>query len=150
MIYIGITIGVFLLDFFIKNYFDKNYARRIKHPRLKNKIIIEKYYNDGATLNLLADHPKWMKMIHTIVMAGVCIVYYLVIRLTGKSLSKTGMALLVGGGLSNLLDRYTKGHVVDYFRINVGPKRLRNIIFNISDFFIFIGAVLAVLGSEAD
>ena len=150
MIYIGITIGVFLLDFFIKNYFDKNYARRVKHPRLKNKIIIEKYYNDGATLNFLAERPKRMKAIHTIVMVGVCIAYYLVLRLTGKSLSKTGMAFLVGGGLSNLLDRYTKGHVVDYFRINVGPKRLRNIIFNISDFFIFIGAVLAVLGSEAD
>ena len=138
------------MDFLIKRYIDKKYARKVEHPRLKKKIILEKYYNDGATLNFLADRPKWMKMIHTIVMAGVCIVYYFVLRLTGKPLSKTGMALLAGGGFSNLLDRYTKGHVVDYFRINVGPKRLRNIVFNISDFFIFIGALLAVIGSETD
>ena len=61
---------------------------------------------------------------------------------------KTGVALLLGGGLSNLYDRYTKGHVVDYFHINIGPKRLRNIIFNISDFCVFIGALLAVAGAE--
>ena len=57
-------------------------------------------------------------------------------------------ALLLGGGLNNLYDRYTKGHVVDYFHLNFGPKWLRAIVFNISDFCIFIGALLAVAGSE--
>ena len=59
-----------------------------------------------------------------------------------------GVALLLGGGLNNLYDRYTKGHVVDYFHLNFGPKWLRAIVFNISDFCIFIGALLAVAGSE--
>ena len=54
-----------------------------------------------------------------------------------------------GGGLSNLYDRYTKHHVVDYVRFQTGPKWFQRIIFNVSDFFIFIGAVLAVIGSEA-
>ena len=58
------------------------------------------------------------------------------------------LALLLGGGLNNLYDRYTKGHVVDYFHLNFGPKWLRAIVFNISDFCIFIGALLAVAGSE--
>ena len=56
--------------------------------------------------------------------------------------------MLAGGGLSNLYDRYTKHHVVDYVRFQTGPKWFRRIIFNVSDFFIFIGAVLAVIGSE--
>ena len=58
------------------------------------------------------------------------------------------IAMLAGGGLSNLYDRYTKHHVVDYVRFQTGPKWFRRIIFNVSDFFIFIGAVLAVIGSE--
>lgn len=58
--------------------------------------------------------------------------------------------MLFGGGLSNLYDRYTKGHVVDYFHINIGPKWLRNIIFNVSDFFIFLGVILAAIGSEKE
>lgn len=57
--------------------------------------------------------------------------------------------MLAGGGLSNLYDRYTKYHVVDYVRFQTGPKWFQRIIFNVSDFFIFIGAVLAVIGSEA-
>ena len=41
-----------------------------------------------------------------------------------------------------------KGYVVDYVKFNFGPKWLRGIIFNISDFCIFIGAFLSVVGSE--
>lgn len=150
MMYLLITAGVFLLDLLIKGYMDKKYARKVQHKRCKGKILIEKYYNNGAALNLLAKKPKLMKYIHTLIMVLVCVVYYFVLRITGKKLGKFGIALMTGGGLSNLFDRYTKGHVVDYFRFNIGPKWLRRIIFNISDFCIFIGAVIAVLGSEME
>ena len=131
MVYFAITAAIFTLDFFLKKYIDKKYARKVKNPRLGGMICIEKFYNKGATLNLLAK-----------------VVYYFAMRMTGKKLTKTGLAMLAGGGLSNLYDRYTKHHVVDYVRFQTGPKWFRRIIFNVSDFFIFIGAVLAVIGSE--
>ncbi len=148
MIYLVITAAIFSLDFFLKKYIDKKYARKVKHPRLGGKICIEKFYNKGATLNLLAKHPKVMTAIHSVIMVFVAVVYYFAMRMTGKELTKTGLAMLAGGGLSNLYDRYTKHHVVDYVRFQTGPKWFRRIIFNVSDFFIFIGAVLAVIGSE--
>ena len=129
-------------------YIDKKYARKVKNPRLGGMICIEKFYNKGATLNLLAKHPKVMTAIHSVIMVFVAVVYYFAMRMTGKELTKTGLAMLAGGGLSNLYDRYTKHHVVDYVRFQTGPKWFRRIIFNVSDFFIFIGAVLAVIGSE--
>lgn len=143
-----LTAGVFLLDFFIKSYMDKNYARKVQHPRLNGKIILEKYYNKGAALNLLAERPKFLTFLHTFILLAVGIASYFSIRCFHRPVAKTGLALLLGGGASNLFDRYTKGHVIDYFRINLGPKWLRRIIFNISDFCIFIGALLAVLGAE--
>lgn len=148
MIYLFITAGIFLLDFIIKTYMDKKYARKVQHPRLNGAIILEKYYNRGAALNLLDKRPKVLKLLHTVALVIVGTVYYFFIRHSNRPVAKTGLALLLGGGLSNLCDRYTKGHVVDYFRINIGPKWLRRIIFNISDFCVFIGALLAVLGSE--
>lgn len=148
MIYFFITAGVFLFDFLIKSYMDKKYARNVQHPRLNSRIILEKYYNKGAALNLLNKQPKILRLIHTIILVIVGIIYYFSIRCQKRQIATTGLALMLGGGLSNLFDRYTKGHVVDYFRINIGPKWLRNIIFNISDFCIFIGALLSVLGSE--
>ena len=64
MIYFAITAAVFTLDFFLKKYIDKKYARKVKNPRLGGIICIEKFYNKGATLNLLAKHPKAMTAIH--------------------------------------------------------------------------------------
>lgn len=147
MLYLLMIAAVFFADFFIKRFVDKKYARRVTHPKCKNKIIIEKFYNKGAAMNFLAKKPKVMRQIHTVVLVFVGVGYYLLLRVQGKTLCKMGTSLLLGGGLSNLYDRYTKGHVVDYFHINIGPKWIRNIIFNVSDFCIFLGALLAVAGS---
>ena len=37
--------------------------------------------------------------------------------------------------------------VTDYIRFDFGPERLRQIVFNLGDFAIMIGALLTVLGS---
>lgn len=148
MIYFLLAAGVFLLDFFIKNHVDKTYIRKEKHPRLNGAIILEKYYNTGAALNFLQKRPLPLKILHTLVLLGVGTLYYFSLRHLGHPLGKTGLSLLLGGGANNLFDRYTKGHVVDYFHINRGPKQLKNIIFNISDFCIFIGALLVVLDAD--
>ena len=59
---------------------------------------------------------------------------------------KIGAGLLLGGGLSNLLDRLIRGHVTDYIRFcKAKIKKLRRIVFNLADVFIAIGAVLLVL-----
>lgn len=148
MIYLLITTGVFIAELIIKHFIDKKYTENVRHPRLGGRIILEKYYNNGAALNLLEKKPKLMRLLHSAAIVIVGVFSYFLMRVSGRPLEKTGVALLLGGGLSNLYDRYTKGHVVDYFRINIGPKRLRRIVFNISDFCVFIGALLAVVGSE--
>jgi len=148
MLYIGIIIGIFVLDFFVKGYVDKKYARKVRHPKLGNKIFIEKYYNNGAALNFLEEKPGILKVFQTVFLLVVCIWLYFSLHREGEDISKTGLAFLVGGGASNLFDRYTKGHVVDYVGFSVGPRWFRRIIFNISDFFIFIGGVLIVIGQK--
>ena len=93
MIYFAITAAVFTLDFFLKKYIDKKYARKVKNPRLGGRICIEKFYNKGATLNLLAKHPKAMTVIHSVIMVLVEDNYYFATRLTGKEPTKTGLAM---------------------------------------------------------
>lgn len=146
MLYLLLAVVIFALDFGIKHYIDKKYKRKEQHSCLKNKVILEKYYNDGAALGFLAKKPGLMRAIHTVMIVIAGTFFYILLHTPGKDLAKTGMALLLGGGTNNLYDRYAKGHVVDYFRINMGPKRLRRIIFNISDFCIFIGVLLAAVG----
>ena len=147
MLFLGIAIGIFALDFFLKRYVEAHFARSVKHPKLKDKVYIEKYYNDGAMFNALEKKPKLLKVIQTVLLIGICIWFYFVSKKSGKTLEKTGLAFLIGGGMNNLWDRYEKGHVVDYIGFSFGPKWFRSIIFNISDFFVFIGAVFTVLGA---
>lgn len=60
----------------------------------------------------------------------------------GKQLFSLGMALILGGGASNLFDRVKRGYVVDY----LGLPKIKNIVFNLSDLFIFLGSILILTG----
>ena len=60
---------------------------------------------------------------------------------------KLVLILTLGGALSNYYDRIRRNYVVDYFSINVG--RLKKVIFNLGDIFIFAGAVLMIIAQVA-
>lgn len=66
----------------------------------------------------------------------------------GNAVLKAGLALLLGGAYSNTYDRLTRNYVVDYVSFPVKNKRVRRIVFNISDFCIIIGALLMTLGES--
>ncbi len=148
MIYPILTAGIFVLDSAVKHFADKRLDEHTKHPRFFGLLTLEKYYNRGAALGFLSGRPKLLRGLQAVLMFAVAAAYGFLLRLPGKPLAKTGMALLAGGGASNFLDRCTRGYVVDYFHLNIGPKRFRRVIYNISDLCIFIGSVLTVFGAE--
>lgn len=150
MIYLLIAAGVFTLDFFVKRYIDTHRKLMEETPILKGKVVIRKYYNKGAALNVLAKKPERMKQIQTVLMAAAGGSFFMLLQRKGERGVKTAFAMLLGGGASNLYDRFTKGHVVDYFSFRTRFKRLSGIIFNISDFFVFFGAALLVLFAKRD
>lgn len=142
MVYILIVAGIFFLDFGIKHYVDTHRDLKEKTPVLNGKIIIRKYYNKGAALNFLEKQPQVMRKIQTVLMAAVGGSFLILLPKKGMVGKKTALGFILGGGTSNLYDRYKKGHVVDYFSFHSKWKRFSNIVFNISDFFIFLGSAL--------
>ena len=55
---------------------------------------------------------------------------------------KLGLALTIGGGMSNWYDRHKRGYVTDYVSFRFGPEKFRRLVFNVSDFCIFFGLAL--------
>ena len=55
-----------------------------------------------------------------------------------------GRSAILGGAISNLYDRLVKGYVVDYFSIEF--KRLKKVIFNLGDIFVFLGSLVFLIG----
>ena len=81
-------------------------------------------------------------IIFTAFMTGI---YVATLGYKGQGILKAGLSLLLGGAYSNTYDRLRRKYVVDYISFGVKGK-LKNIIFNISDFGIILGAGLMVIG----
>lgn len=145
MIEFGICPLIFTLDTFVKEYVDKNFPFDRKAYLFGKRILVHKYYNKGAVLNFLADSPRLMRGIHAGALAVIAGSYLLLFRQKGNTALKVSMGMLAGGGAGNLFDRVAKGHVVDYFSFVTPFKRLNQVVFNLSDLFIFAGAALTCI-----
>ena len=78
---------------------------------------------------------------------GLTVLFVLTFSCKGSKMLKAGLSLLLGGAYSNTYDRLVRKYVVDYVSFPVKNEKIRNVVFNISDFCIMIGALLMVLGS---
>ena len=80
--------------------------------------------------------------------AAVTVYFIITLGHKGKNLLKAGLALVLGGAYSNMYDRMRKDYVVDYISFRCRWKRFSNIVFNIGDFAIMAGALLAVIATD--
>ena len=111
---------------------------------LGDTIRLEYAENTGAFLGLGADwHPAVRVALFTIGNGLVLfLVMVLAIRRPWSPASLVGLALLLAGGVSNLIDRALHGSVVDFVNIGIGP--LRTGIFNVADVAIVAGVALVL------
>lgn len=150
MIYHIISFLMFLSDELIKEKVEENRELGKEEKIANGKLIIRRYHNHGVALNGLERKPKVVAMISTFLTTMVGLYSNSVYLKSSSKIAKVGYALLFGGALSNTLDRITKGYVVDYVSFNVKWEKFKRIIFNISDFAIFIGAFIFSLFSDSN
>lgn len=147
MVYIGIIVVIFVAELLIKNHIDKNWEIGQAKLICKDKIKLTKYKNRGAFLNFLDKRPKLIAVISIIFSLLILAYFIMTLGQQGNTLFKTGLALLLGGAFSNTYDRLSRKYVVDYFSFQSRFKRLNQVVFNLADIFIMIGAIFVVLGS---
>lgn len=148
MIFIGIVIVIVAIESVIKQVREQNGTEGERKPILGGRLYLTRYHNYGAFLNLGQKRPEFVKGISLGLCLACTILFVLTLGTRGKVLLKTGLSILLGGAFSNTYDRMIRGYVVDYFGFHVKKEKLKNIVFNISDFCIMIGAVLAVIGES--
>ncbi|HET9299470.1 MAG TPA: signal peptidase II [Candidatus Polarisedimenticolaceae bacterium] len=104
--------------------------------------------NTGAFLSLGAGLPEavrlWVFVIVTGAVLALLLTYAVMHRDTLRPWEMLALALVVGGGIGNLLDRIFLGLVRDFLFLGVG--RLRTGVFNVADMAITGGALLMLLG----
>lgn len=116
---------------------------------LGDGIRLQLAKNYGTFLGLGASLPENIRNAATTLGVGLILLALLGYALFSKAtntIAVFAMALLLGGGLSNLFDRIAYGgYVLDFLNVGIGP--LRTGIFNVADMFIMAG-VFVMLFSE--
>lgn len=145
MIYIGITAAIFISDFLIKNHMERTLAEGEEKRKMKGFLLLRMHHNKGAFLNAGQKKRPVVVTLSVLLTIGTAAVFALSLGTRGNGMFKAGLSMLLGGAFSNTYDRLKRKYVVDYFSFPVKWKWFSRIVFNLSDFGIIIGALVAAL-----
>lgn len=98
--------------------------------------------NTGAAFSMFATAPAAMFVLLAVAVSIVILVW-LRRNPNGPRLVAVALSLILGGALGNVIDRATRGHVVDFIDFYWGNWHFA--AFNVADIAISIGAGLLIL-----
>ncbi|WP_421715792.1 signal peptidase II [Arcobacter arenosus] len=129
-----IFLCIFIFDQIIKYGF-ANYDWNVEGPYMSLQLA----YNYGVAFSMFSFLAEYLKYIQLgLVLIGLI---YLYINKNVFMEYYIPIALLFAGGLSNILDRFTYGGVVDYFYWHYGFEFA---IFNIADVIINLAVAIII------
>lgn len=96
--------------------------------------------NRGMAFGLLADH-RWVFLICSVI--GIALMAFYLFRYVTRTPSRVGLALVIGGGIGNMIDRVRLGFVVDF--IDFCAFDFWVWVFNVADAAVTVGAVIFAL-----
>ena len=114
-------------------------------PIIKDVIHLTYVENRGAAFGMLANH-RWV----FIIISTVTIVFLLFIlfsgRLSSNKLYTVSVAMIISGGIGNMIDRTLLGYVVDF----IDFRLINFAVFNGADSFVCVGAGILMLALVLD
>lgn len=102
--------------------------------------------NRGISLGMLQAtnmEMRWLLVLMTAAIALIVFIWMLREKLMGDIL---GLAMILGGAIGNIYDRYHFGYVIDFADFHIGDFR-PFLIFNVADAAITIGVVIILARS---
>ena len=101
-------------------------------------------FNKGAAFSFLAGAGGWQTPVLVVfALVAAAVVGVLIWRNASQRLLCTGLALILGGAIGNVIDRLRFGQVVDF--LDVHAMGWHWPAFNVADSAITVGAVLLIL-----
>lgn len=143
--YSFLAAAIFIADLLIKNHIERVGNEEGEKTLCGGRLLIRQYHNSGAFLNVGERRRGVVAVLSLVMTLGATVLFLVTFTCRGSRMLKTGLAFLLGGAYSNTYDRLARKYVVDYVSFPVKNQKIRNIVFNISDFCIMIGALCITL-----
>jgi signal peptidase II len=134
----------FALDVLSKNwashYLRPGESQTLFPPLLQFSLVT----NTGVAFSVGHDHGVLVSIITTVVFLALLFWYWRQLKRGFEShLEHYGLAIVIGGALGNLLERYMHGHVTDFLEFTF----VKFPVFNLADVMIDVGIGLIVLAN---
>jgi signal peptidase II len=145
-----IAVAIIVVDAFTKIVILQNFGIHEARPVIDNFFQIVHVRNTGAAFGLGANSESpWVPLLLN---SGAIVVFFIVVAYSLRSavtdrLLQTGLHLILGGAIGNLIDRFRYGSVVDFldFYVVMGGREHHWPAFNIADSAICVGIALLFL-----
>ena len=140
MAYISLIIGAVLvgIDQLIK-FFVSVYLQPVGKVNVIGDIFKLTYVeNRGVAFGMFSD-MRWVFVVLTVALLAIIIIYMFIKKPQGKFFYICS-ALIIGGGIGNLIDRVFYGYVIDYLSLSFFPP-----VCNFADYCITAGTVLLMV-----
>ncbi|CAL4319485.1 Lipoprotein signal peptidase [Buchnera aphidicola (Thelaxes suberi)] len=147
LLYVCIVFIIIICDVITKiwiiNHFNLYEKKKIFY--FLNFLYIKNY---GSALGLISNYEEWQSYLLSIV--NLCIIIKIIKLIHTAILNKTYKnnilyCLILGGAISNVLNRIYFGYIIDFIDIDI--KKLHCPTFNIADTSIFLGICILILRS---
>jgi signal peptidase II len=144
LIYSAIILGGIIIDQLTKLLAVKLLAPLDTVPIIKGALHLTYVENRGAAFGMLANH-RWVFMI----LSTVSIIALGILLFSGYLKGKlytVSVAMIISGGIGNMIDRIFLGYVVDF----IDFRLINFAVFNGADSFVCVGAGLLLLAALLD
>jgi signal peptidase II len=144
--WLWLGVVVMALDQWTKWLVVERFDREFASIDLLPVLQLMRLHNTGAAFSFLASADGWQRWVFiglgVAVSAGI-LVWLRRLPAKGQGLLASGLSLILGGALGNVIDRVLHGHVIDFIRVHYDEHFFP--AFNVADSAITIGAALIVL-----
>ena len=113
-------------------------------PLIQDVLHLTYVENTGAAFGMLKDH-RWVFLIVSTV-AIIAFLAYLYLGHAESTLYGVALAMVISGGIGNMIDRLALGYVVDF----IDFRLIDFAVFNGADSFVCVGAGLLILALVID
>ena len=129
---------VVIIDQYVKRAVVQALALGETAELLPGFVRLERVHNYGAAWSSLSG-ARWLLIVVTA--AGLGVLIWLLNRIVRHPLGIWSLALVIGGGIGNLIDRVLNGYVVDMLAFEF----ISFPVFNIADIFVTCGTIAAAV-----
>jgi len=136
--YLGLIIGILVLDQVTKYMAETQLSAMNTYPLWENIFHLTYSRNTGAAFSILRNKQTLLIGITLVVMVFLSVYLYKSVQSQEPWMLNLALAMILGGGIGNLIDRVRLNYVIDFFDFTL----INYPIFNIADCFIVIGTVV--------